>query len=51
METLWRMRIPGDTLFAVGAIGLVIFVFGLRLGYSLEEGRRPVGPAAKRLVS
>ncbi len=38
MQTLRWLRMPGDTLFALGAIGFVIFVFGLRFGYSLAEG-------------
>jgi nitric oxide reductase subunit B len=37
MQTLRWLRMPGDTLFA---IGFVVFVFGLRFGYSLE-GQRP----------
>jgi hypothetical protein len=31
---------------AVGAIGFVVFVFGLGLGYSLSEKRRPAAVAA-----
>jgi hypothetical protein len=39
-------RVPGDTLFAIGALGFVVFVFGLGLGYSLEaKGRPAAGPA------
>ena len=30
MQTLRWMRVPGDTLFACGAIALVIFVAGIR---------------------
>jgi hypothetical protein len=30
------MRTPGDTLFAAGAIALVVFVVGLRAGYSIR---------------
>jgi nitric oxide reductase subunit B len=40
MQTLRWLRMPGDTLFAVGAIGFVVFVFGLGLGYSLERNGR-----------
>ena len=29
MQTLRWLRVPGDTLFAIGAIGFVLFVFGL----------------------
>ncbi len=36
MTTLRWLRVPGDTLFAIGAIALVIFIFGLKLGYSLQ---------------
>jgi nitric oxide reductase subunit B len=36
MTTLRWLRVPGDTLFAIGAIALVVFIFGLKLGYSLE---------------
>ncbi|HEY8504138.1 MAG TPA: cbb3-type cytochrome c oxidase subunit I, partial [Gemmataceae bacterium] len=33
----WRwMRVPGDTVFAAGAIGLVIFVAGIKFGYSYK---------------
>jgi hypothetical protein len=41
---------PGDTLFAIGAVGFVIFVFGLRFGYSLKDKRRPAAGAADRSV-
>ena len=37
MHTLRWMRVPGDTLFALGAIGLVIFVAGLATGHSLQK--------------
>jgi hypothetical protein len=30
MQTLRWMRVPGDTLFACGAVALVIFVAGIR---------------------
>lgn len=33
-----RWLVPGDTPFAIGAIGFVVFVFGLRFGYSLDPG-------------
>jgi len=38
------MRMPGDTLFAAGALALVLFVFGLRFGWSL--GPEPAGGGA-----
>jgi len=37
MQILRWMRVPGDTLFAIGAIALVIFVFGLQTGHSVER--------------
>ncbi|MFO0944326.1 MAG: cbb3-type cytochrome c oxidase subunit I [Planctomycetota bacterium] len=37
MQTLRWLRVPGDTIFAVGAIALVLFVAGLKLGYSFAE--------------
>jgi nitric oxide reductase subunit B len=44
MQTLRWLRMPGDTLFAIGAIAFVVFVFGLGLGYSLKDkGRSPAG--------
>jgi nitric oxide reductase subunit B len=48
MQTLRWMRMPGDTLFAIGAIGFVVFVFGLGFGYSLEDQGRPAVGAADR---
>jgi len=46
MQTLRWMRIPGDTLFAIGAIAFVVFVFGLGFGYSLK-GESPAEAAAR----
>jgi nitric oxide reductase subunit B len=40
MQTLRWMRVPGDTIFAIGAVALVIFVFGLRFGWSLDVRAR-----------
>ena len=40
MQTLRWMRIPGDTLFAIG------FVFGLGFGYSLNGKRDSPAQAA-----
>jgi nitric oxide reductase subunit B len=43
MDTLRWLRVPGDTLFAVGALILGWFVLGLATGSSLEHrGRRVV---------
>src|SRR5215475_12328379 len=47
MQTLRWLRMPGDTLFAIGAIGFVLFVLGLGFGYSLEE--RPSAGASRRV--
>ena len=32
METLRWLRVLGDTIFAAGALALVVFVIGLRTG-------------------
>src|SRR5262245_18006122 len=48
MQTLRWLRVPGDTLFAIGAIGFVVFVFGLGFGYSLEDPRRPLTGARRK---
>jgi nitric oxide reductase subunit B len=37
MSTLRWMRVPGDTLFALGAIAFVIFMLGLATGHSYAE--------------
>jgi nitric oxide reductase subunit B len=42
MRTLKWLRVPGDTIFAVGALALAWFVIGLRGGWSL------VAPAPRR---
>jgi len=35
----WRwMRVPGDTLFFLGAVSLVVFVAGLATGHSFRRG-------------
>ena len=38
MNTLRWLRVPGDTLFALGAVVLVWFVAGLATGHSLDHG-------------
>jgi nitric oxide reductase subunit B len=48
MQTLRWLRMPGDTLFAIGAIGFVVFVFGLGFGYSIEHKGRPRAGAPDR---
>jgi nitric oxide reductase subunit B len=42
LSALKWLRVPGDTLFALGALAFVLFLLGLRLGWSLE--RRSPGP-------
>jgi len=37
VHTIKWMRLFGDTIFALGAIAIVLFVFGLKLGYSLRK--------------
>lgn len=37
MQTLKWMRVPGDTIFFLGAVALVVFVAGLKTGYSFKE--------------
>lgn len=37
MQTLKWMRIPGDTVFFLGAVALVIFVAGLKTGHSFRR--------------
>ena len=37
MQTLRWMRVPGDTIFFLGAIALVIFVAGLKTGVSFRR--------------
>jgi nitric oxide reductase subunit B len=37
MQTLRWMRVPGDTLFFLGAVALVVFVAGLKTGHSFRE--------------
>lgn len=44
MQTLRWMRVPGDTIFAVGAIAFVIFILGLKFGYFVKENKKPQAP-------
>ena len=37
MQFLRWMRVPGDTIFAVGAVALVLFIIGLATGHSLKS--------------
>jgi len=48
------LRVVGDTIFAAGVVAIVLFVFGLATGHSLERGQRanagasvPVGGSIK----
>jgi nitric oxide reductase subunit B len=38
MQNLRWMRVPGDTLFFLGAVALVLFVAGLKTGHSFRKG-------------
>jgi nitric oxide reductase subunit B len=37
MNTLRWLRVPGDTIFAIGSIALVLFIVGLGTGFSLKK--------------
>ncbi|HTN74848.1 MAG TPA: nitric-oxide reductase large subunit, partial [Pirellulaceae bacterium] len=37
MQNLRWMRVPGDTIFFLGAVGLVVFVAGLKTGHSFRR--------------
>lgn len=41
MQTLRWWRVPGDTVFFLGAVALVVFVVGLKTGRSFREVDRP----------
>ncbi len=40
MQTLRWMRVPGDTVFFLGAVALVLFVAGLKAGYSFKTEKQ-----------
>jgi nitric oxide reductase subunit B len=46
LQTLRWLRIPGDTVFALGAVALVIFVAGLGTGSSIRQVQANRGIAA-----
>ena len=46
MQTLRWLRVPGDTIFALGAIALVLFIIGLSTGRSFRPDS-PTGPHAE----
>jgi len=41
MNVLRWLRVPGDTIFALGALALGWFVLGLKMGWSLEGSPEP----------
>jgi nitric oxide reductase subunit B len=43
MQTLRWFRVPGDTVFAAGAVALAIFVAGLKTGHSFKDGKQADG--------
>jgi nitric oxide reductase subunit B len=46
MNTLRWLRVPGDTIFALGALCLGWFILGLGTGWSLVRGGRHVAPGS-----
>lgn len=44
MQTLRWLRVPGDTLFAMGAVSLILFRVGLKTGHSWQAAK-PTQPA------
>ena len=46
LDKLRWMRVGGDTIFALGALGLGWFVLGLKTGWSFVEKEAPVGAVA-----
>lgn len=50
MDTLRWLRVIGDTLFAIGALALGWFVFGLKFGWSIRPAKEPYaqGPPENR---
>jgi len=39
ITTLKWMRAPGDTIFAIGILVVVLFIFGLSTGHSLKKDK------------
>jgi nitric oxide reductase subunit B len=37
MVTLKWLRVIGDTIFAAGTVALAWFIFGLKIGWSIEK--------------
>ena len=48
MQTLRWMRVPGDTLFALGELAIVLFIFGLSSGRSFQPEPSPVPTGSGR---
>jgi nitric oxide reductase subunit B len=42
VQTMKWTRVFGDTIFALGAIALVLFVFGLVTGHSFKRESKPI---------
>nr|MDA3832912.1 nitric-oxide reductase large subunit [Spirochaetales bacterium] len=40
IHTLKWLRVIGDTIFALGIVALVWFVFGLKFGWSIDKGKK-----------
>ncbi|MGC9353423.1 MAG: nitric-oxide reductase large subunit [Mariniphaga sp.] len=40
IDTFKWLRMIGDTIFALGTVALVWFVFGLKFGWSIEKGKK-----------
>ena len=48
LEVLKWLRAPGDTVFAIGILTLVLFIFGLATGHSLKgKDPKPREPSRK----
>ena len=48
MQTLRWLRVPGNTIFDLGAIALVLFVAGLKTGHSTrQEEKEPLSPTTE----
>jgi nitric oxide reductase subunit B len=50
METLVWMRVPGDTIFSVGAVLLALFMAKLLIGPLVGQRRSVAGAAEPALV-
>jgi nitric oxide reductase subunit B len=50
MNVLRWLRVPGDTLFAIGALILGWFVLGLETGWSLRKTGNTVPEGSPRVI-